>query len=48
LRTTASDDELLRAGADWIVDDCSSVSLQSPDEKGDLVLTLSASHAKHR
>jgi sugar-phosphatase len=46
LRTTTSDDELLRAGADWIVDDCSSVSLQSPDEQSDLVLTLPASFAK--
>jgi sugar-phosphatase len=46
LRTTTSDDELLRAGADWIVDDCSSVSLQSPDEKSDLLLSLPASPVK--
>ena len=49
LRTTTSDDELLRAGADWIVDDCSSASLQSDrDEKGNLVLTLPGSLAKIR
>jgi sugar-phosphatase len=49
LRTTTSDDELLRAGADWIVDDCSYVSLQSGrDEKGNLLLTLSGSLAKIR
>lgn len=41
LRTTATDDELHSAGADWIVGDCSSLSLQ-PIRKttGDLILTL--------
>jgi mannitol-1-/sugar-/sorbitol-6-phosphatase len=41
LLTTAADDELRRAGADWIVKDCSALSLQplhAPTD--DLVLTL--------
>lgn len=41
LRTTAADDELRRAGADWIVDDCSDLSLQTlTAPAGDLILTL--------
>ncbi len=41
LRTTSADDELRLAGADWIVDDCSALSLR-PVEKpaGDLILAL--------
>lgn len=41
LQTTAGNDELRRAGADWIVEDCSALSLQ-PFHKSadDLVLTL--------
>lgn len=46
LRTTAADDELRRAGADWIADDCSALSLQplrAPTD--DLILTLRESAA---
>ena len=46
VRTTAPDDELRRAGADWIVIDCSAVSLQplrAPTD--DLILTLRESPA---
>jgi len=38
LRTTAPDSELREAGADWILDDCSGVSLSV--ESGGLLLTL--------
>jgi mannitol-1-/sugar-/sorbitol-6-phosphatase len=41
LRTTAADDELRRAGADWIVKDCSALSLQPFHKPADhLILTL--------
>lgn len=42
LRTTSRDEELLNAGADWIADDLSSLSLESarPDETTGLVLRL--------
>jgi mannitol-1-/sugar-/sorbitol-6-phosphatase len=40
LRTTADDRELLRAGADWIANDCSAISLQPVEGKSDLVLVL--------
>ena len=39
LRTTAEDAELLEAGADWIVDDCGSISLDGT-AAGDSVLLL--------
>lgn len=41
LRTTAPDSALGAAGADWIVTDCSAISLQSFDADKDLVLELS-------
>jgi mannitol-1-/sugar-/sorbitol-6-phosphatase len=41
LRTTTSDSALHAAGADWIVTDCSAISLQSVDAHGDLLLELS-------
>lgn len=41
VRTTAPDDELRRAGADWIVDDCSALSLRPLQKPADpLILTL--------
>jgi sugar-phosphatase len=40
LRTTADDRELLRAGADWIVNDCSAISLEPLEGASDLVLLL--------
>jgi mannitol-1-/sugar-/sorbitol-6-phosphatase len=40
LRTTAGDSELMRAGADWMVNDCSAISLQLPDPENDLLLIL--------
>ncbi len=40
-RTTAGDDELLRAGADWIVDDCADIKLNTPKiRNGKLTLSL--------
>ena len=41
LRTTTPDFALRAAGADWIVTDCSAISLQSVDAHGDLLLELS-------
>ncbi len=40
LRTTASDAELQQAGADWIVDDCAKLSVDSVDH-GEAILLLS-------
>ena len=40
LRTTAEDAELLEAGADWIVDDCSSISLDGTVDGDSLLLLL--------
>jgi mannitol-1-/sugar-/sorbitol-6-phosphatase len=40
LRTTAPDSALHSAGADWIVVDCSNISLQPIDGDGDLLLKL--------
>jgi mannitol-1-/sugar-/sorbitol-6-phosphatase len=40
LRTTAEDAELLEAGADWIVDDCSSISLEGAAAGDSLLLLL--------
>ncbi|MDP9339244.1 MAG: HAD family hydrolase [Acidobacteriota bacterium] len=40
LRTTAQDPDLREAGADWIVDDCSSISVESDSSEGSLLLTL--------
>lgn len=40
LRTTADDAALRRSGADWIVNDCSSISVGSSPSDGSLVLTL--------
>jgi mannitol-1-/sugar-/sorbitol-6-phosphatase len=37
LRTTASDAELQQAGADWIVDDCAGLFLDSSDADGDFL-----------
>ena len=44
LRSTASDAELVAAGADWIVDDCASIStLASPGEEVELSLRSGSS-----
>ncbi len=40
LRTTSADEELLRAGADWITDDLSSLSLVSQGQNAGLALRL--------
>jgi mannitol-1-/sugar-/sorbitol-6-phosphatase len=40
LRTTAPDSALRDAGADWIVTDCSAISLQHIDLDGELLLEL--------
>ena len=40
LRTTASDPELREAGADWIVSDLRSVSVEVDGEQSDLVFRL--------
>jgi hypothetical protein len=40
LRTTASDAELCEAGADWIVDDCAKLFVDSVDH-GEAILLLS-------
>jgi sugar-phosphatase len=39
-RTTASESELKNAGADWIVDDCKSISVSCPNAGGKLTLVL--------
>jgi sugar-phosphatase len=40
LRTTADDAALRQSGADWIVNDCSAISVASHSTDGTLVLTL--------
>ncbi len=45
LRTTAADDELRSAGADWIVDDCSALSLQPFHGPADDLVLLLLDHA---
>jgi sugar-phosphatase len=40
LRTTTDDPTLFAAGADWIVTNCSSISLTSIENNGDLLLKL--------
>jgi sugar-phosphatase len=40
LRTTTDDPALLAAGADWIVTNCSSISLNPIEHNGDLILNL--------
>jgi mannitol-1-/sugar-/sorbitol-6-phosphatase len=45
LRTTSTDQELLAAGADWLVDDLSAVFLQ-PSSNGDIAFTLRAQETK--
>lgn len=40
LRTTTTDNDLLAAGADWIVNDCASLHLDTAAEPGHLVLAL--------
>ncbi len=43
LRTTSPDDELLRAGADWIIDDLSQIVVELPhDQVSELWLLLTA------
>jgi len=39
-RTTASESELKDAGADWIVEDCKSISVLRPDPSGELRVVL--------
>jgi mannitol-1-/sugar-/sorbitol-6-phosphatase len=45
LRTTSTDEELLTAGADWLVDDLSAVFLR-PSPNREIVLTLRAKETK--
>lgn len=40
LRTTADDPALRQSGADWIVNDCSAISIASDSNDGTLVLSL--------
>ena len=40
LRTTAEDPALRQSGADWIVNDCSAISIASDSNDGTLVLSL--------
>ncbi len=40
LRTTSPDAELFRAGADWIIDDLSQITVEPPDQAGQLSLLL--------
>jgi len=40
VRTTASDSELRAAGADWIVDDCESITAVDDSALGALRITL--------
>jgi mannitol-1-/sugar-/sorbitol-6-phosphatase len=40
LRTTTPDEDLLGAGADWIINDCASLSLLPPTDPGELHLQL--------
>jgi beta-phosphoglucomutase-like phosphatase (HAD superfamily) len=40
LRTTSSDAELQQAGADWIVDNCAELFLDSPQGVDELVLLI--------
>ena len=40
IRTTTHDSELLASGADWIVNDCSSIRLVAPLSPGELALEL--------
>jgi len=48
LRTTSPDNELLAAGAHWIVNDCASLHLAAASEPGQLVLTLSSDEIPRR
>jgi mannitol-1-/sugar-/sorbitol-6-phosphatase len=45
LRTTSTDDELLTAGADWLADDLSSISLQ-PSQNGEIAFQLRTKETK--
>jgi beta-phosphoglucomutase-like phosphatase (HAD superfamily) len=40
LRTTSMDEELLTAGADWIADDLSALSLEPPEQTKGLAFRL--------
>ncbi|MGB2672510.1 MAG: HAD family hydrolase [Candidatus Acidiferrum sp.] len=40
LRTTSTDAELLSAGADWLTDDLSALTLETPEQTGGLTLLL--------
>jgi mannitol-1-/sugar-/sorbitol-6-phosphatase len=44
-RTTAPESDLKRAGADWIVDDCKSISLDPKNAKAGLRLFLNDDHS---
>jgi sugar-phosphatase len=41
LRTTSGDEELLAAGADWIVTDCSSLSIDANSSEEEIIFTFS-------
>jgi mannitol-1-/sugar-/sorbitol-6-phosphatase len=45
LRTTSTDEELLSAGADWLTDDLSRISLE-PSPSGEIAFTLRAQETK--
>lgn len=42
LRTTTGDDELLAAGADWVINDCASIRLVRPPAPGRLEIDLNS------
>jgi sugar-phosphatase len=48
IRTTTPDEELLAAGADWIVNDCASVRLAPASTAAEMILRIADDHAKKR
>jgi sugar-phosphatase len=48
IRTTTPDEELLAAGADWIVNDCASIRLAPASTAAEMILRIADDHAKKR
>jgi mannitol-1-/sugar-/sorbitol-6-phosphatase len=48
VRTTTPDEELLAAGADWIVNDCASIGLARESTDTEMILRIADDHAKKR
>ena len=46
-RTTVSEPELKAAGADWIVDNCKSISVSRSNAKGEFSVVLTGEHSIH-